>query len=424
MRIGFIFTLLMGATVAYLAIDRMAMAAPQNIEERKVLPMDVSFEKSQAYSTLNTIREALHLTRLSPNSVLSEAAQAHADYLVANKETSHYETEGKAYFTGKAPLDRAFHAGYNASQVSENLSTHNADAQSSIDGLFAAIYHRFGFLSPSIDEVGIGTTQDKTDSKNSAFVYVMGNSEFNRVCSFETFRGSGSYNYGICREKAHKIDPKVYKEVLDVNKIQNPKIIVYPYDGQKEVPLAFYNESPDPLPDYDVSGFPISVEFNDHFIKKVKIKDFMLLNENRELVKTRSMDKQSDPHIRFTETQFALFPLERLSYDTTYFVEFTYRDGSGDKKISWSFHTKKPREKLHIIRKKEESITIETGKSHLIYFKPLNPHDIVKNVSFPASLDVQFIDNNTLKITVMNEDLESFDIESETRTLHVKVNSQ
>ena len=135
MRIGFIFTLLMGATVAYLAIDRMAMAAPQNIEERKVLPMDVSFEKSQAYSTLNIIREALHLTRLSSNSVLSEAAQAHADYLVANKETSHYETEGKAYFTGKAPLDRAFHAGYNASQVSENLSTHNSDAQSSIDGI-------------------------------------------------------------------------------------------------------------------------------------------------------------------------------------------------------------------------------------------------------------------------------------------------
>ena len=96
--------------------------------------------------------------------------------------------------------------------------------------MFAAIYHRFGFLSPSIDEVGIGTTQDKTDSKNSAFVYVMGNSEFNRVCSFETFRGSGSYNYGVCRDKAHKIDPKVYKEVLDVNKIQNPKIIVYPYD--------------------------------------------------------------------------------------------------------------------------------------------------------------------------------------------------
>ena len=423
MHIGFALTVLVAALVVYLAFDKMAMAAPQTIEERKVLPMDLSFEKGQAYSTLNTIREALHLTRLSSNSVLAEAAQAHANYLVANKESSHYETEGKAYFTGKAPLDRAFHAGYNASQVSENISTHNADARSSIDGLFAAIYHRFGFLSPAIDEVGIGTAQDKKDPQNAAFVYLMGNSEFNRVCSFETFRGSGSYIYGVCRDKAHKIDPKVYKKVLYSNKIQNPKIIVYPYDGQEEVPLAFYNESPDPLPDYDVSGFPISVEFNDHFIKKVKIKAFRLLNENRELVKTRILDKQSDPHMRFTETQFALFPLERLSYDTSYFVVFAYSDEYGEKKINWSFHTKKPTETLHVITEKEGSITIEGGKSHLIYFKPLDAHDIVKNVKFPTDLDAQFIDNNTLKITVMKEDLKSFDIESATRTLHVKVNS-
>ena len=424
MRIGFVFTLLMGATVAFLVIDKMAMASPQILEKRKVLPMDVSFEQSQAYSKLNSIREALQLTRLSSNEELTKTAQAHADYLVANKASSHYETEGKAYFTGKAPLDRAFHAGYNASSVSENLSTHNYDAQSSIDGLFAAIYHRFGFLSLSIDEIGIGATQDKTDAQNSAFVYVMGNSEFNRVCTFETFKGSGSYNYGVCRDKAHKIDPKVYKEVLDANKIHNPKIIVYPYAGQDEVPLAFYDESPDPLPDYDVSGFPISVEFNEYFIKKVKVKDFRLLNADREAVETRTLDKHNDPHMRFTERQFALFPLERLSYDTSYFVEFAYSDETGDKEISWSFHTKKPTETLHVISKKEESITIGAGKSHLIYFKPLNAHDIIKNVRFPASLDAQFIDNNTLKITVMNDDLDAFDIESDRRILHIEVNSQ
>jgi hypothetical protein len=217
---------------------------------------------------------------------------------------------------------------------------------------------------------------------------------------------------------------KTYNDAMNSNKIHNPKIILYPYDGHNEVPLAFYNESPDPLPDYNVSGFPISVEFNDYFIKKVKFKDFRLLNADKEVLETRTLDKLNDPHSRFTERQFALFPLERLSYDTTYFVEFVYSDEHGDKELSWSFHTKKPTERLHIIRKKEESISIEIGKSYLIYFKPLNPQDIVKNVSFPASLDAQFIDNNTLKITVMNQDLESFDIESEMRTLHVKVNSQ
>ena len=63
------------------------------------------------------------------------------------------------------------------------------------------------------------------------------------------------------------------------------------------MPLAFYNESPDPLPDYDVSGFPISVEFNDHFIKNVKLKDFRLLNEEKEVVETRTLDQHNDPHM-------------------------------------------------------------------------------------------------------------------------------
>ncbi len=60
-----------------------------------------------------------------------------------------------------------------------------------MDGLFSAIYHRFAFLSPGIDEIGVGVTQNEQDSDKSAFVYVMGNSELNRLCSFKSFKGAG-----------------------------------------------------------------------------------------------------------------------------------------------------------------------------------------------------------------------------------------
>ena len=423
MRFLILFAFLVGGFLFFTGFDSTAFASSETVVERKALPMDVSFERLEARTILNQIREAMNLSALAQNENLKKAAQAHADYMVANRVSSHYETEGMKRFTGKVPLDRAFYAGYNASQVSENLSANNAHAQSSIDGLFAAIYHRFGFLSPNIDEIGVGAAQDQSDSHNSAFVYVMGSSEFNRVCSYNSFHGTGSYVYGVCRNKAHKIAKKRFDEVQSYVMINNPKMILYPYADQSEVPLAFYNESPDPLPDYDVSGFPVSVEFNDYYYKEVRVSDFTLYNEKDEVIATRFMDKNTDPEHRFTANQFALFPLERLTYDTEYHVVLRYSDASGEEERNWKFYTKRPKETLHTIVGKEGSIRIDSAKSHLIYFKPLHARDLVKNVQFPQNLDVQFIDNNTLKITLMDDTLDDFDIVSKDRILHVEVSS-
>ena len=77
-------------------------------------------------------------------------------------------------------------------------------------------------------------------------------------------------------------------------------------------------------------------------------------------------------------------------------------------------------EKFHLVAQKEEGISIESGRSHIIYFRPLDSQDIVKNIQFPSSIDIQFIDNNTLKLTHMSNKIESFDITSDTRILHIK----
>jgi len=424
MRIGFAFIVLFGAFFAYRFLDNAAIASPEVLIERSRPAMDIGYETAQAGAILNSIREEMHMQRLSSNIHLEAAAQAHADYLVHNNESSHDEVAGHQNFTGVKPLDRTLNAGYNASYVSENLSTKNSDAKSSVNGLFSAIYHRFGFLSPSIDELGVGVTQDDQNTQNSAFVYVMGNSEMNRLCSMKSFSGFGKYVFGVCREKAHRIAKKKFDQALDLNKMNNPEIILYPYNGQIEVPPAFYAEVPDPLPNHDVSGFPVSIEFNDYFFKEVILYSFELLKENVSVPNVLFMDKNSDPHMRFTDKQFALFPLERLEYDKEYTAVVTYSRKGKNKEIRWSFRTKKPTEELHIITQKEESISIESGKSHVIYFKPLDAHDIVKNVQFPSTVDIEFIDNNTFKLTINNKSNSSFDIVSDSRVLHLNVNSQ
>lgn len=394
--------------------------SPKVVIERKVLPMDVSFETIEAESYLNEIRTAMGMQRLSHNANLQSAAKAHAHYLVTNNEDGHEESAGYKNFTAQHAVERAFFFGYDSAMVSENLSTRNHNARRSVDGLFSAIYHRFGFLSLTISEVGVGIAQDESDSAKSAFVYLMGNSDLNTLCRGKSFSGAGKYWKG-CKERSHRIKDKDFTGALNSSKRNNPDIILYPYDGQKEVPPAFYAEIPDPLPEHEVSGFPISVEFNDYFFKEVALISFNIKNETGDSVEVLLMDSDTDPHQRFTENQFTIFPLERLEYNHTYRAELHYEAKGKNRRITWCFSTKEIKEKLVTIMENSDEITIEAKKSYVIYFQPLHANDLIKDMLFPMDVDVQFLDNNTIKLTVMSEDLDDFEIMSETRKLKINV---
>jgi len=394
----------------------------KTVEVRTVLPMDIGYEKSKAYMYLNEIREAMGLNTLVENSQLSRAAQYHCDYLVANEISSHYESEGLAKFVGVRPLDRSLYAGYNSRFVSENLSTHTYGAQESIDGLFSAIYHRFGFLSQSIDEVGVGVAQEKKKTSNSAFVYVMSNSNITRLCNEKSSTRSGTYYYDICKDTSHRIAQKKYLMAERLNKAYNPKIILYPYDTQTQVPPAFYDESPDPLPQHDVSGFPVSIEFNDYYFTEVTLESFKLFTQNGlEIKEVLLMDKNNDPHARFTNKQFALFPLKRLAYNTAYRAEVSYRTKDKIEQVSWTFTTTKPQEMFHHLEGEDIEVHLQKGISHILYIVPSSPHDIWKHIQFPSDVDVVFLDQNTLKITLLTDDLDDFMIISKRHKIHVIV---
>ena len=163
---------------------------------------------------------------------------------------------------------------------------------------------------------------------------------------------------------------------------------------------------------------------NDYYFKEVTLHSFELFKESEKVSNVLLMDKVNDPHSKFTDKQFALFPLERLEYNTRYRAVVSYTAKGETKKISWTFQTRVPAEKLHIITEKEEDLTLDSGQSHMLYFKPLNAHDVVKNVQFPSTVDIEFIDNNTFKVTVNDESMGHFEIKSDTRILHITVDSQ
>ncbi len=415
MRMGFVVIVLVMAGWVWQMTDEISRSSrPESVVVLQPVMEDIAYERSHAFDYVSETREAMAMNGLTPNTLLERAAQSHADYLVANHAKSHFETVGKPHFTGVAPVDRVAHVGYASLRVSENLSTHHHSAKDSVEGLFSAIYHRFAFLDPQIDEMGVGVTQDAARGSNSAFVYVMGNSQIRNLCQEESFSGVGNYVYKVCADRKHRIRAKAFKHALQSQQQENPALILYPYDGEEGVAPVFYDEAPDPLPESEVSGFPVSVIFNPAFFSPAsseQVSDVSLaLYKNQKKVPAYFMDKENDPHGRFSDHQFALFPEERLAYNTRYKAVLRYRYKDEVQQRIWHFSTTQIEEPLYMIIQPEQTIHIKAGSECVLYFKPKDAHDLLGNIHYPQRVSVTFLDHNTLKLSMLSADADSFTI--------------
>ena len=423
MRKSFVALVVLAAFGFWEWTEIRADTAPHTVRRVKRLPMeDIAHETAEAFSALNIVREAMGMPTMQENRALQKAAQAHADYLVRHHASSHREQSTQEGFSGSKPVDRALRAGYRARFTGENLSTKSRNAHESIAGLFSAIYHRFGFLNLAFDEVGVGIAQDPKDPRNSAFVYLMGNSGIHQLCSETSFHGAGRYVYGICADTQHRVRARAYDHARNAIKERSPKILLYPYDGQEDVPPAFYDESPDPLPDYDVSGFPVSVEFNDRYFRKVDLLSFRLYTaDGSEVHPLRLLDKRSDPHHELTRRQFALLPLKRLEYGTKYRAVLVYKHKKKTRKIRWSFTTQKPVEDLKVIREKTTTLRLKAGKGYWLYFEPGDAHDVLGTMQYPGDVYVHFIDSNTMRVVLDPERSRGFEIVGSGRRIRIEI---
>jgi uncharacterized protein YkwD len=418
---GFALGFVVVGVLMWQGVSQTAVSKPVRMIRHQPLG-DISQERREAFGALNRVRSALGMVSLQESRTLMKAAQAHADYLALHRISSHFERRGTRGFYGIKPVDRAVRAGYGARWVGENLSTGSRSARSSVEGLFSAIYHRFGFLNPAFDEIGIGIARDRSDPSKGAFVYVLGNRELDRACRQNAFDGRGRYVRGACADTTRKIAERAYTRARQEIKQRNPKIIRYPYDGQTEVPPAFYDERPDPLPTYAVSGFPVTLEFNDRFFRTVEMIAFDLYEaKSGRTVACRLLDRAHDPNGMLTRGQFALMPLKRLKYDTRYRVRALYRHHGKTHRLTWHFRTRRPKEPLIVIRKKDAVVRLERGKRYWLYFAPLHRKDILGKMRFPSDLSVRFIDQNTMQIALDRYRTAPFAITGEHRRVRIEI---
>jgi hypothetical protein len=250
----------------------------------------------------------------------------------------------------------------------------------------------------------------------------MGSSHLENLCknrpTLEVFK---TYVIGICKDIHLKVDGKRFTQALHANMMRNSSIVVYPFDGQDDIPPAFYDELPDPLPSYSVSGFPISISFNMALLKDVRLLEFKLFRGEKEITKSIIYSKNSDPNKKMKDGEYALFPLERLDWNTRYRVETKYLiDGDIYKKV-WYFKTRGFKDKFYSVINHDKRFTITQGIPFIFYFPPSSKSDVFGDLKYPSFLDIDFIDKNTIRIVASNNSRDFVSLQLGTKILNLEI---
>ncbi|MDK4687980.1 CAP domain-containing protein [Kingella negevensis] len=292
---------------------------------------DSKRETLAGFDRLNHWRRQAGVTEFTPSEILAQSAQNHALYLTKNADGHEENHPSNPHFTGKEPQERATKVGYPAPMV-ENLTQSNLprSGKASVDSLMTAIYHRLALLNPDHDEAGAAWENDG----DNAFVVNQGSSYDREICSQET---TGQKRYVLttqCNGKKREIP-------MDEPPPSEHIAVKYPI-GSGIDPSYDGKEVPSPVPDLGKTGNPISIAFYGE-TSPIRVESYKLTSPKGEVSNTRMLDASNDPNRLLTETQFVLFPVKPLEYNTEYTVEFTYLQDNQRKTETWTFRTRRKR---------------------------------------------------------------------------------
>ena len=255
---------------------------------------------------INYRRKLVGMSTLTQNSFVDRAAQSHSDYQRLNNTITHDEVAGKAGFTGVDVAARLTAAGYvfntRASRAFGEVisATSNGSGQYMAEELITAVYHRFVIFEPVFKEIGTGAA-----TTAQGYNYFTAN-----------FTANDGYGAGL----------------------PAGQVAVWPFSGQTAVPRNFFSdtESPDPVPDRNEVGYPISVHAN--IDVTVQVTSFTVRPRGGADLAVRLLTNANDTHTGVSSA--AIVPLAPLAANTTYDVSFTGTAGSTPVTRTWSFVTR------------------------------------------------------------------------------------
>ena len=256
-------------------------------------------DAKEGLARTNCFRNLMGLEPAVLHPILDAASQAHSDYMQDNDILSHSEESSKPGYTGDAVWDRIESAGYplEGGRSWAEIISWGYSAADAVDGWVQTVYHRIPFTTPYIVEVGFGQT--------------------------------GSYS-----------------SMTFVSPYPNGErtAVVYPIDGQRDVPIDFDSDSewPDPAPSHGVVGYPVTVTVSSNSAAGgnndygLYLLDATLVDSNGTTVDCIVADPSEDEWLG--NTAFML-PKAPLSRNTTYTATMVVEWGGVEETLTARFTT-------------------------------------------------------------------------------------
>ena len=257
-------------------------------------PVGYDADRLAAFNRLNEIRLSAGLGMLAQSTAMDRAAQAHADWMIANDSFTHDEMAGTSGFTGTnwARRDEAF--GYVPVGGGEVMSS-GATPGPGVDLLVNAVYHRAFLLAIEPVDVGVGWSDSAVETLSKPLVI-----DLTRPSS-DALRGLGQ---------------------MAQDSIQG--VAIWPLNDARDVPLRLGLESPNPVPTQDVLSLGTPVSITVDRMKTITASRFVLTNrQTGAVVATQALTYQSDPNGVVTGSYVAAIPLSALAPAATYDVAFS-----------------------------------------------------------------------------------------------------
>ncbi|GGD80972.1 stalk domain-containing protein [Paenibacillus nasutitermitis] len=287
--ISLVLTLLFGSlTTSFIAATSSASAASSTSATQLVLSDDSGTNfATQILDDLNAVRTAMGLPTVKLNPYLTEAAQNHAVYMIANVYYNHDENPLGQGFTGVTHADRIHAVGGDTSIPTwEIMTVDESDPHAIIEEFLNTAYHREPLISPDATEIGVGM--------------------YGIAVVIETACAANTMGYAM-----------------------------YPYDGQTNVVTTFSgHEIPSPIEPFGVaqSGQIITIK-TPYLLEGI---DVTLTNSAGDTI----------PFFKpFTSSNYwHIIPKSPLAYNETYTVSVTFKPWAGSDagktfNKPWSFTT-------------------------------------------------------------------------------------
>lgn len=254
---------------------------------------------------INYRRVQAGVPQVAQNVQIDSAALGHSEYQRTNNYVTHTQDRTKPGFTGADLKDRLNNAGYtipaNGYAFGEVISaTSSKSGAYMAEELITAIYHRFVIFEPMFKEIGTGSA-----TTSSGYTYFTAD-----------FGARNGFGRGIA----------------------SGSIVTWPFSGQTQVTPNFYSdyESPDPVPNINEVGYPISVHTN--LDSKLVVQTFSVRARGGGNLQVRLLASDSDAETPAYAA--SIIPLSPLSPATTYDVTFSGTVNGAPVSQSWSFTTR------------------------------------------------------------------------------------